>query len=155
MKVQSTTPATEQIELPGELSTISLPEGLVGLPDLNEVELIYAQDQLPFLWLKDCKDEGLSFLVIEPCGLIPDYTVEINDTDIEFLDICSAEDLLLLNIVTLYPGKNPPATVNLVAPVAINRRTNKGKQVVLANYEQYSTHYVLESEEEQKVTLAN
>jgi flagellar assembly factor FliW len=34
-------------------------------------------------------------------------------------------------------------TLNLAAPILINRRTRIGKQVVLVNYQDYSTAHVL------------
>jgi flagellar assembly factor FliW len=87
--------------------------------------------------------ESVDFVVIEPTGLIPDYELELFDEDAAFLEIADAADTLVLNIVTVSRAQPPTATVNLVGPVIINRRTGLAKQVVLANHTRYSARHPL------------
>ena len=54
---------------------INLPQGIFGFPDLRSCELIFNQDELPFMWLQEQQKGGLAFIVLEPIGFIPDYTV--------------------------------------------------------------------------------
>jgi flagellar assembly factor FliW len=35
------------------------------------------------------------------------------------------------------------ATVNLVGPIVVNRRTRVGRQLVISNYSRYSAHHSL------------
>lgn len=122
---------------------VHLPLGLVGFRDLNLADIIYAEDQAPFMWLKDAGGEDTAFLVIEPDGLIDNYDIEISQQDVDFLELSSPQDALILNICTLVSQDPLKITVNLVGPIVVNRQTRKGKQVVLANHAQYSARHLL------------
>ena len=122
---------------------VALPYGLVGFPDHKRMELVYVPEQLPLLWMRLHGPEPLNFVVIEPAGIIADYEPELFDADATALGLTSPEDAMVLNIVCLRSGQPQEATVNLVGPVVINRRTGVGKQVVLANHGRYSAHHSL------------
>lgn len=141
MKVSPDTTQTELI--PATTQTLRLPEGLVGLPDYKSFELLFVAEQLPFVWLRFHGPDPLHFVVIEPGGIIPDYEPEIFDEDAAFLGIAESADTMVLNIVTVKPGVQATATVNLAGPIIVNRRTGIAKQCVLANYGRYSAHHPL------------
>lgn len=122
---------------------IRLPEGLVGFPEHTGFELLYNPEQLPFRWMRLMGAEPIDFVVIEPAGVIPDYEIELFDEDASFLGITDATDALVLNIVTVSRSTPPTATVNLVGPVVVNRRTGVAKQVVIANHGRYSARHPL------------
>ena len=128
---------------PPAANEVSFPYGLVGFPDHKRVELVYLPDQLPFLWMRLIGPEPLHFIVIEPRNILGDYELELFDEDAAALGLEHPEDALVLNIVCLRQGRPADATVNLVGPVIINRRTGIGKQVVLANHGRYSAHHPL------------
>jgi flagellar assembly factor FliW len=115
----------------------TLPQGLIGFPAFTRAELVYLPNQLPFTWLKlhsatDC----IYFIVIEPAGIVPDYNPELFDRD-------AAALALVLNIVSLKNQNPTDATVNLVGPIIVNRRTRMARQLVVANYSSYSACYQL------------
>ncbi len=139
MKVSLATPASAD---PAP-QLIRIPGGLVGFPEHQGFELFYSEDQLPFRWLRLAGPEPVDFVVIEPAGLVPDYELELFDEDAAFLEINDTADALVLNIVTVSRALPPTATVNLVGPVVINRRTGIAKQVVLANHTRYSARHPL------------
>ena len=118
--------------------------GLFGFPDIKEMELFYDKEELPFMWLREKNEEGLAFIVIEPGGIIPDYTVEISDTDVEYLGISGSDDTMILNIVTLPAAGSSKISVNLVGPVIVNRNTFVAKQCIINNHEKYSARYLLD-----------
>ena len=122
---------------------ISFPQGIFGFPDLRCCELIYKEDELPFMWLQEPEKGGLAFIVLDPIGSIPDYTVEIPDSDVDFLGIAAPEDVLILNIVTINKGMPQKITANLVGPIIVNRQTRQARQVIINNYESYSPKYEL------------
>jgi len=128
---------------PSTTQSLHLPMGLVGFPEYKSFELLFVPDQLPFIWLRLNGPDPLNFVVIEPGGIIPDYELELFDEDAAFLGITSPDDTMVLNIVTVRPGQQATATVNLVGPVIVNRRTGIAKQCVLANYGRYSAHHPL------------
>ncbi|MBK8858642.1 MAG: flagellar assembly protein FliW [Opitutaceae bacterium] len=122
----------------------ALPQGLVGFKDYTRGELHYTPDQLPFLWLRlHGLGDPVHFIVIEPGGLVPDYELEIFDEDAASLELRDPGDALVLNIVNLRQQQPVEATVNLIGPIVVNRRTHVGRQLVIANYSRYSAHHLL------------
>jgi len=137
-------PETTPAELaPSANQTLRLPEGLVGFPEYKSFELLYVPEELPFIWLRLQGEAPLHFVVIEPGGFIPDYELELFDKDATVLGITDSADTMVLNIVTVKPGAQATATVNLAGPIIVNRRTGVAKQCVLANYARYSAHHPL------------
>ena len=91
----------------------------------------------------DRVEERMDFVVIDPSGLIPDYVIDVGDEDADFIGIQSAPEALVLNIVTIRSSRPHYVTVNLVAPVVINRSTGVGKQIIVLNFNRYSSDYPL------------
>lgn len=120
-----------------------LPHGLIGFGAYKRAELLYLPDHLPFLWMKLNGADSLHFIVIEPGGIVPGYEPEIFDEDAAQLDLRTPEEAMILNIVTLKRHQPVEATVNLIGPVVVNRRTRTGRQLVISNYSRYSAHHSL------------
>ncbi len=121
----------------------SLPAGMIGFPEVQRLELILNPEELPLMWLRAVHNHALNFIIVEPQGLIPDYVVEISDDDAELLGIASAADVLLFNVVNLRADTPESATVNLIGPIVVNRRTLVGRQIVIANFGEYSARHAL------------
>ena len=122
---------------------VILRTGLFGFPDARSMEIVFAKEELPFMWLRENDKKGLAFVVIEPTGIIPNYLVEISDADVKTLGITGVDDTMILNIVTLNPEQPGTISVNLVGPIVINRNTRAGKQCIINNHEQYSARHVI------------
>jgi flagellar assembly factor FliW len=122
---------------------ILLPRGIIGFSAYTRADLHYQPDHLPFLWMKLHGPETLQFVVIEPGGIVPGYEPELFDEDAEGLDLRSSAEAMVLNIVTLQRQHPVEATVNLIGPVIVNRRTRLGRQLVISNYSRYSAHHPL------------
>ncbi len=123
---------------------LELPQGIIGFASYKRAELLYLPDHLPFLWMNLVgPNDNLHFIVIEPGGIVPGYEPEIFDEDAEQLDLRSASEAMVLNIVTLRKQQPVEATVNLIGPVIVNRRTRLGRQLVISNYSRYSAHHPL------------
>ncbi len=125
-------------------SEIILPQGLFGFSEIRSMELVFDQDELPFMWLRERKKDGLAFIVLEPGGIISNYSVEISDADVKILDITGPEDTMILNIVTLPPDQRGKISLNLVGPIIVNRKTLTGKQCIINNHEEFSARHVLD-----------
>jgi len=70
--------------------------------------------------------------------------LDIGDADAEALGLVGPDsNPLILNVATIKSYEPQKVTLNLAAPILINRRTRVGKQVVLLNYQSYSTTHVL------------
>jgi flagellar assembly factor FliW len=123
-------------------NAFTLTDGLLGFPDHTRAELLYNAEQLPFLWMKLSGPAGsVNFVVLEPGIILPGYEIELFDADAENLGLTDPADAMVLNIVTLNPRFPQAATVNLIGPVVVNRRTLFGRQVVIENHAQYSARH--------------
>ncbi|MDC0156624.1 flagellar assembly protein FliW [Verrucomicrobia bacterium] len=134
-------------EMTGETESrnqITLPQGLFGFPEIRSMDLVYDKEELPFMWLREEKKDGLAFIVLEPGGIIPYYSVEIADSDVGILGITGPEDTLILNIVTLPPDQSGKIFLNLVGPIIVNRATLVAKQCIINNHEEFSARHALD-----------
>ena len=134
-------------EMTGETETrnqINLPQGLFGFPEIRSMDLVYDKEELPFMWLREEQKDGLAFIVLEPGGIIPNYSVEVADGDVKVLGITGPEDTLILNIVTLPPDQSGRISLNLVGPIIVNRATLVAKQCIINNHEEFSARHVLD-----------
>ncbi len=132
-------------EMP-ERNSFTLPQGLIGFAEYTHAEIHYVPEHLPFLWLKlsgPNQKEYVHFIVIEPAGFIPGYEPELFDEDASSLEITDPGEAMLLNIVAMSRQQPVEASVNLVGPIVVNRRTRIGRQLVVANYQRYSAHHPL------------
>src|SRR5438874_140977 len=124
MKVLSDLNSNSNPAQPPEANNFELPLGLIGFKEYTRAELLYVPDHLPFLWLKlHSGAQAVHFIVIEPGGLVPDYAPELFDADAAALELNDPSEAMLLNIVTLRQHNPLDATINLIGPVVVNRRT--------------------------------
>lgn len=122
----------------------TLPQGIIGFRDYTQAELLYLPEHLPFLWMKLSNGrDSVHFVVIEPAGLIPEYSPEIFDDDAASLELNDGGEAMVLNVVTLEQQRPLEAKVNLIGPIILNRRTRLGRQLVISNYSRYSAHHPL------------
>lgn len=110
---------------------VRLPEGLLGFEKYTDWVLISVPDEAPFQWLQVAGNPRLAFVVIAPEEITCTYSPDLAPDDVERIGLESAEDAMLLNIVTVRAhGKS---TVNLKGPIVINRHTMTGKQMIPLN----------------------
>jgi len=126
-----------------EQCQIHLPYGLIGLPEMRQFNVAPVSGSWPLLSMKPPANDGLNFLVVEPHTLVAGYELEISNDDAHLLRLNSAQDALIYNIVTIHSLEPQFVTVNLVGPVVVNQNTLIGKQLIIANFTQYSTHHPL------------
>jgi len=141
MKVLAETLLNPLPEFPPSLE-LRFANGIVGFPEHRRGEIFHIADQLPFQWLRLHGPNPLHFVIIDPCGIIPDYAPELFDDDATALGIATASDALLYNIVTVRDQPSQ-STVNLVGPIVVNRHTGAARQVVVANHTQFSARHRL------------
>lgn len=126
---------------PAQGNQVRLPAGILGFEQFKDYVLLANPAEMPFAWLRVTGSASLAFVVINPFIVMPEYAPEIPESDVEFLALKEANDAILFNIVTLR-GPNR-ATVNLKGPLVINRHTHIGKQVIIANANNYSVEHPL------------
>jgi flagellar assembly factor FliW len=118
---------------------IHLPLGLMGFEHIKKYVLLSEPEDAPFYWLQVLDDPGLAFLVLSPFEIMPDYAPDVDEEVVKFLNLESAQDALVFNIVTLH-GEGP-ATINLRGPIILNRYSLVGRQVVPLNAACYSLQH--------------
>ncbi|WP_042222451.1 flagellar assembly protein FliW [Oceanobacillus manasiensis] len=120
-----------------EQRLIHFASGIPGFIDEKHFILMELADNPAFQILQSVETKDVAFVVTSPHTVYPDYTIKLDDTIIESLQIESENDVLLFSIVTL---KSPfqKSTLNLKSPLVINSRSKRGKQYIVA-IDEYST----------------
>jgi len=134
---------TIETEMPAVHSgnQVRLPMGLLGFEQIKDYVLLVNPAEEPFAWLQVEANASLAFVVVDPFLVMPGYQPDIPQQDVEFVGLKQPSDALLLNIVTVHGPDR--ATVNLKGPIVINRHTHVGKQVIIANANEYSVQHPL------------
>jgi len=128
----------ETLEIPEE-SVLEFPHGLPGFESQKSFALIEEERYLPFRWLQSLGDPSVSFTVISPELVIGQYEVDVADFDVECLELVEGNDPEVMCILVM-PEDLRSATVNLKAPIVVNRPRQRGKQVILTD-ERYPLRY--------------
>lgn len=116
-----------------ESDTLFLIRGLLGFPSLKECGLLRPDEDAPFEWLLACDDPALSFPVADLRALLPGCHPNVHDQDLEELGAGGREDLEFKVLLRIPDGDPSHAIVNLKAPIVINIRNRRAKQVVLSD----------------------
>jgi flagellar assembly factor FliW len=140
MKIK--TKALGEIEI-SEERIIHLEEGIIGFKDIKEYVLLNAGEQSPFMWLQSIKEPDLAFIVIPPSSFYPDYKLEVAKEDLDAIGLDNLDDAAILAIVVV-PEDPSKMSANLLAPIVINSKTWKGRQMISTNPKYTVRHYIIE-----------
>ncbi len=105
--------------------------GLPGFPEARRFVLVrLGEADSPFSILRSLDEPELEFVVAPPRMFFPDYEPEIDDSVAGRLGLDTADDALLLVIITV--AEQPAnSTANLLGPIVVNRHTRSAAQAVL------------------------
>lgn len=134
---QTVEPAGTVADLPAEIRILG---GLDPFPH-ERYRVSVEPEAPPFLRIQTV-DDDLVFHVLDPFLVVENYEPAIGDDDDQLLSLTGAADTRMLVIVNLTNGASQ-ATVNLAAPIVVNRKTGQAKQVILQNANQYSVRHKL------------
>ncbi|CEH33287.1 flagellar assembly protein FliW [Romboutsia lituseburensis] len=105
-------------------------KGIPGFEEYKYFRLSNIEGNENFKTITSKENLNVGFVSISPFEVKKDYEINLSDEIINELNIEKPEDVLVLNIITL--GKTlETSTVNLKAPLIINIKNNKGKQLIL------------------------
>lgn len=110
-------------------SVVTIMGGIIGFPGMQRFTLI--EYTPPFSWLQSLERSDLAFVVVNAAEFGDEYSFALPTGDRE-LDLSDADDVAIMNLVSVRPDPML-TTVNLKAPVLVNLRNMKGRQVVLDN----------------------
>ncbi|MTI84040.1 MAG: flagellar assembly protein FliW [Firmicutes bacterium] len=130
--------------------TITFPAGLPGFEKLHRFFMLPAEGTEYIQWLQSVEKPEIALLVIDPFQYFADYSVEIPEPDLKELGLANPADALVLTTITV-PRNNPGnATANLLAPVVMNTKYNKAKQVILTGSPYTTKHNLFPQSKETK-----
>ena len=127
MKIQSKAYGTVEVD---ESDIITFEQGLIGLEQYGQYAILNNRKTETLAWLQSLEEEHLAFVIIQPQFFKPDYKPEIRVSELAKLDIDDPADLIVFAIVVV-PEDVTKMTANLKAPVIINTKNRKAKQLVL------------------------
>ncbi len=140
MKIQTSRFREIEIQDP---DIITLPEGLVGFPELTRYVILDHDNDSPFKWLQSIDDGSMAFVIISPLTFRPDYTVEVSEDEISTLSLETADDAVISVIVTI-PMDPKKMSANLKAPLIFNLKNRRGKQVIVKDAQYNTKHFIME-----------
>ncbi len=112
-----------------EKQFVTFPEGLLGFEKYTKFALIDSEYD-PFIWLQSTEESNLAFLMIDPFLICSDYEADIDDSALRNIGVDSAEDIIIMTLVTI-PKDGSAITANFLGPVVINKKNRKCLQVIL------------------------
>jgi len=114
-----------------DLPTLDLGGSLIGFPEAHRFALVrVAPDNEVLFRLVALDVDGLEFVAAAPYPFFPQYAPEIDDAAAERLELTSADDAMLLVLLTVGPTL-ATTTANLFAPIVVNVKTRQATQVTL------------------------
>lgn len=119
-----------------EAEILTFENGLPGFPDYTKYILLGLDADLPLALLQSIDAAEMGFVVAFPFAFTKDYAFDISEEEKEQLQITNPEDVITYAIVTL-KETFPESTMNLLAPIIINTKSKRGKQIVLHDSEKY------------------
>jgi flagellar assembly factor FliW len=125
-----------------EEEIITFPDGIPGFEHTRQYIIVPNKDckekKSAFRWMQSIEEPGLALPVINPWVFRSDYTPTLPGPVLKQLEITNVRDQAQFFAVVTIPPNNPSATtVNLLAPILINRENKLAKQVIIQN-ENYS-----------------
>lgn len=110
-----------------------LPDGLLGFDGIYHYALIQKQDEdITLRWFQAVDSSHPCFVVFDPFDIVDGYAPMVEPADLKALRCTDPSDLEYL-VIAVVPEDVAKSTVNLKSPIAINRRENIARQVILAN----------------------
>ena len=108
-------------------------KGIPGFEHENQFIIVRMDSEgkeNPLAFLQSIQTPELAFIIANPFSFYADYEFKLDDATKDELKIDDTEDVLVWGIVSV-PEKFEKATINLQAPVIVNTKKKKGKQIIL------------------------
>jgi flagellar assembly factor FliW len=136
-----------------ENEIVSFPEGLPGFTKLSDFILLQNDETGPFTWLQSIENEAVSFVLADPKKFCADYEAVIGLEELKSIKLEDSKDAALYAMVTLASHKDD-VSMNLKAPVIINKAHKLGAQVILRN-SNYDIEFKMFAPQRKRDSLGN
>jgi flagellar assembly factor FliW len=130
---------------------ITFPRGLIAFEQMKRYIIIEnSEKENPFWWLQSVDNPDLVFVIISPFIFKPDYGFDLPPEEVEELGLESPQDAVVFSIVVV-PKEIKKTTANLLAPLVINAKAKKGKQLILQDKDKnYTTKHLIFGKRQQQ-----
>jgi flagellar assembly factor FliW len=115
-----------------EAEVIDFSWGLPGFPNLRRWLALSVETQPNFVWLQSLDDVKIALPATDPYQLFDNYDPKLPPYAVAALEIEHPGDFTVLCVVIVTEGA-AEMSINLLAPVVINLRTRRGRQIMLEN----------------------
>ncbi len=109
---------------------IRFEKGIPGFEKENEFIIIKPEEENPLVFMQSLNSPNLMFSMADPFAFFPDYAFNIDELSINELKIEAEQDVSVWGILSV-PEAFQETTINLRAPIIINMKNKKAKQVIL------------------------
>lgn len=125
-----------------EKDLIHILNGLIGFESYTKyLPISFHEENDSLISLQSMEDESLSFIIMNPFGIFPDYAPVLSEQDLKELGADSTEDISYY-VISVIRDSAAESTVNLKAPLVVNALNRKAKQIILEQPE-YTFRHVL------------
>ena len=137
-----------EVDVPEDI-ILSFDEGIPGFPNSKRFVLMEepskdGKTENLFYWLQSVDESDLALMLMDVVKFMPEYDPSVNLDDVQDLELLDSDQYFVYNVVVV-PEDVEKMSVNLKAPIIINDRIKKGKQVLSQN-EDYAIKYFIYEE---------
>lgn len=123
-----------------ENDLIHILNGLIGFESYTKyLPISFHEENDSLISLQSMEDESLSFIIMNPFRIFPDYAPVLSEQDLKELGADSIEDISYY-VISVIRDSVAESTVNLKAPLVVNALNRKAKQVILEQPEYTFRH---------------
>ncbi|TYP75725.1 flagellar assembly protein FliW [Paenibacillus methanolicus] len=119
-------------------------QGLPGFEELRNFAILDLEIELPIKLLQSEEESSLSLLIGNPFHFYPEYEWDMPEHAQQELRIEQPEDVEVWSVIIL-PANAAEATINLLAPIVMNKKTREAKQIILHNSAYSNRHPLLKA----------
>jgi flagellar assembly factor FliW len=110
--------------------------GIPGFEENQRYIIVQPDPEAQFCYIQSVELSSLAFLVCNPFLFFEDYDFQLSEGIQQELKIENKEDVAVWSVVSI-DRQNNQVTLNLLAPIIVNVRVKRGKQIILhdSNYQ--------------------
>lgn len=109
---------------------VTFKEGPLGFENLEKFFIVDPGDQTLILWMQSIENKSVAFPIIEPKIFRPDYSISLMSSEMAALELETLAEASIYTIITI-PQVVTEMSANLKAPIVINNKTKRARQIVL------------------------
>ena len=134
-----------------EADILNFEEGIIGFEEVKKFVIIDSEDrESPFKWIQAVDKPELAFALVNPFKIKKDYDFDLTDEEVEYLGVNDASEVMVFSIVVV-PEDIKKISMNLKAPLIINKPNNKAAQIILDTDKYTVRHFILDELQKQEV----